>query len=64
MDIEKVIQDRIASTGQSRIEVISKLDLGERSEAAKRVLEKRYRRLELISKGFSFLESCLIVNRV
>lgn len=45
-----------------RIEVISNLNLGERSHAAKLVIEKRSRRIELMEKGLTFEHACLIVN--
>ena len=42
---------------------IASMDLGLRSEAAQRVLYKRSRRKELIDKGLTHEEACLIVNR-
>lgn len=57
------ILNRIGEPGsQKRIEYIASLNLGLQSEAAKRVCEKRYRRKELMDKGFSFKEVVLIVN--
>ena len=61
-DLNKYL-DSVGEPGsESRLSVIQSLNLGERSEAAKRCLEKRYRRLELMSMGHSFEISCLIVN--
>ena len=63
MDIEKEIDEIVNKTGRSRLEVISNMNLGPRSDAAKRVIEKRNRRKELIESGFSFDIACVIVNR-
>lgn len=46
-----------------RLQTIANLDLGKRSEAAKRVLEKRNYRKYLMDKGISFEDAVLIVNR-
>lgn len=46
-----------------RLQTIANLDLGKRSEAAKRVLEKRNYRKDLMDKGISFEDAVLIVNR-
>lgn len=45
------------------IEHIANFELGERSEAARRVLYKRERRQELMNGGMSFENACLVVNR-
>ena len=45
-----------------RLQKIASLGLGVRSEAAARVLYKRWRRVELMGKGFGFEEAKLIVN--
>lgn len=61
------IENYINSTGEigssERLQTIANLDLGKRSEAAKRVLERRNYRKDLMGKGFSFEEAALIVNR-
>lgn len=49
--------------GCSRLESIANLDLGQRREAAIRVLEKRSRRRELMKMGLDFASSCVIVER-
>jgi hypothetical protein len=55
--------DTIGEKGSSkRLEIIAILNLHARSEAARRVLNKRNRRKELMDKGLSFEESVLIVN--
>jgi hypothetical protein len=54
----------IGSMGSpERLQAIANLDLGERSESAKRVLEKRCFRKDLIDKGLTFENVCLIVNK-
>lgn len=54
----------IGKIGSSeRLQTIATLDLGQRSEAAKRVLEKRNYRKYLMDKGVSFEDAVLIVNR-
>lgn len=40
MDIEKQIQEKINATGYSRLDVIASMNLGIRSEAAQRALQK------------------------
>ena len=61
------IEDYLDSIGEKgstkRLEIITSMDLGERSEAARRACEKRYRRKELMDKGLSFENAVLIVNR-
>ncbi len=47
-----------------RLEVIAQLNMGSRSEAAKRVLEKRAARVELMQKGLSFSQACMIVSQI
>jgi hypothetical protein len=46
-----------------RLEAISTSNLGLRSDAARRVCEKRYRRKELMNMGLSYETAVLIVNR-
>ena len=62
MDIEKEIQSRIEYTGYSRLDVIANMNLGRRSEAARRALQNRTRRKELMDSGMSFETACLVVN--
>jgi hypothetical protein len=61
------IDNYINSTGvigsNERLQTIANLDLGKRSEAAKRVLERRNQRKDLMDKGISFKDAVLIVNR-
>lgn len=61
------IDNYINSTGvigiNERLQTIANLDLGKRSEAAKRVLERRNYRKDLMDKGISFEDAVLIVNR-
>lgn len=62
MDIEKQIQDKVISTGYSRLDVIASMNLGRRSEAAQRASQNRNRRKELMESGMSFGTACLVVN--
>ncbi len=61
------IENYINSTGEigssERLQTIANLDLGKRSESAKRVLERRNLRKELMDKGITFEDAVLIVNR-
>jgi len=62
MEIETYL-DSLGEKGCiERIEAISRLNLGERSEAAQRVCEKRSIRQEWMDKGLTFEQACLIVN--
>ena len=62
-NLEKYL-DTIGEKGSiQRLEVIASMDLGMRSEAARRVCEKRYRRKELMDMVLSYENSVLIVNR-
>ena len=63
MDIEKQIQERINSTGYSRLDVIASMNLGKRSEAAQRASQNRTRRKELMEAGMNFETACLIINK-
>ena len=60
------LDNYINTTGKlgssERLQTIANLDLGERSEAAKRVLERRNYRKDLMDKGLSFEHAVLIVN--
>ena len=62
----KNLNEIIEASGEigsiERLKCIASLNLGERSEAAKRVIYKREQRKELMNKGFSFSDACLIVN--
>ncbi len=63
MDKIEEILDKIGVLGSiNRIEAIQFMNLGERSDAAKRVINKRYWRKELMDKGLTFEESCLTIN--
>ncbi len=62
MDVERYLDSIGAKSSTERLAVIASLNLGERSEAAARVLKKRQRRRELMSKGLTFTDACMIVN--
>jgi hypothetical protein len=62
MDVEKYLDSIGAKSSAERLAAIASLNLGDRSEAAARVLRKRQRRRELMDKGLSFTEACMIVN--
>jgi len=61
------VEDYLDSKGEKgstkRLEIIASMNLGTRSEAARRVCEKRYRRKELMDIGFSFEDAVLIINK-
>ena len=62
MEIETYL-DSLGEKGCiERMETISRLELGERSEAAQRVSEKRSIRKEWMDKGLTFEQACLMVN--
>lgn len=61
-ETEKYI-NQFPVASNERLHAIASLDLGERSEAAKRALDNRYRRKELIDKGITHEHACLIVNK-
>lgn len=56
MDIEKQIIKRMEDYGCTRLEAIASMNLGERSEAAARVLAKRARRRELKEQRLDILQ--------
>jgi len=60
--MEEKIQDLMNELGCSRLEAIASLHMGERSEAAKRALANRARRLELMDSGMSREHAELIVR--
>lgn len=62
MDVEKYLDSIGAKSSAERLAAIAGLNLGERSEAAARVIRKRQRRRELMNKGLTFEEACMIVN--
>lgn len=62
MDVEKYLDSIGAKSSAERLEAIEGLNLGERSEAAARVLKKRQLRRELMDKSLTFEEACVIVN--
>lgn len=56
--------DSVGKMGSNeRLQAIANLDLGKRSEAAKRALERRFLRKDLMNKGISFEDAVLIVNK-
>lgn len=61
-DINKYLDNIGPQGSMKRLETISFMNLGERSEAARRVIDKRYWRKELMDEGLSFEQSCLIIN--
>ena len=62
-NLEKYL-DSIGEKGSiQRLEVIATMGLGKRSDAARRVCEKRYRRKELMEMCLSYENAVLIVNR-
>lgn len=62
MDIEQRIQKKMLSLNVSRIEAIACMDLGLRSEAAKRASDNRIRRKELVKNGMPFFDACAVVK--
>jgi hypothetical protein len=62
-NIEKYLDSIGEKSSTERLGVIASMNLGNRSEAARRVCEKRYRRKELMDKGLSFEYAVLIVNK-
>lgn len=62
-ETEKYLDSVGRKGSDERLRAIASTDLGERSEAAKRVNDKRYRRLELIRNGFDAETAKLIVAR-
>lgn len=47
-----------------RLEEIARLDLGERSEAASRVLYRRWERLRYMQGGMTYEEACSCVRHL
>jgi hypothetical protein len=62
-NLEKYLDSIGEKSSTQRLGVIATMNLGERSEAARRVCEKRYRRKELMDMGLSFENAVLIVNK-
>lgn len=62
MNINEYLDSIGAKSSAERLAAIAGLNLGERSEAAARVIRKRQRRRELMNKGLTFEEACMIVN--
>lgn len=60
--LESILDRYGPKSSVPRLIAIASMDLGERSEAAKRVIEKRERRVYLVAMGFTFQEACLILN--
>jgi len=48
---------------ENRLRAIASLDLSERSAAAKRALNKRTQRKELMQKGLPFERACRVINQ-
>lgn len=63
MDTEKQIKKRMEQYGYNRLDAIASMNLGERSEAARRASRNRMRRKELMEYGITFETACLIVNQ-
>ena len=61
--LEKYLDSIGEKSSTERLGVIASMNLGLRSEAGRRVCEKRYRRKELMSMGLSYENAVLIVNR-
>ena len=61
--IEKYIDSTGVIGSAERLQTISNLDLGQRSLSAKKVLQKRNYRKDLMKKGLSISDAVLIVNR-
>lgn len=62
-ELEKYL-DSVGEVGSfDRLAAIANLDLGKRSDAARRVMDKRNRRMELIETGMSYETAVMIVNR-
>ena len=61
--VDKYIDSTGVIGSNERLQTIANLDLGKRSEAAKRVLERRNYRKNLMDGGISFEHAVLIVNR-
>jgi len=62
MDIEKQIIKKMEDTGYTRLDAIASMNLGKRSEAAKRASSNRVRRKELMDYDMNFETACLVVN--
>ena len=62
-NLEKYLDSIGEKSSIQRLEVIASMDLGKRSDAARRVCEKRNRRKELMDTGLSYENAVLIVNR-
>ncbi len=62
MNINEYLDSIGAKSDAERLAAIASMNLGERSEAAARVLKKRQRRRELMNKGLTFEEACMIVT--
>lgn len=62
MEIENKIRKTIEELGCHRLDAISVLGLGERSEAAKRASKNRMRRKELVEGGIDFKTACEVVK--
>ena len=62
-NLEKYLDSIGEKSSIQRLKVIASMDLGKRSDAARRVWEKRYRRKELMDMGLSYENAVLIVNR-
>ena len=61
--IEDYLDSNWEKGSTERLEIIASMNLGNRSEAARRASEKRYRRKELMDMGLSFEDAVLIINK-
>lgn len=62
-NLERYLDSIGEKSSIERLEMIASMNLEERSDAARRVCEKRYRRKELMDMDLSFEDAVLIVNR-
>lgn len=62
MNLQEYLNQFGEQGSETRLSVIASMNLGERSEAATKVLQRRARRKELMNMGFSFDTANLIVK--
>jgi hypothetical protein len=62
MNTEEYLNQFGQQGSESRLSVIASMNLGERSEAAAKVLQKRLRRKELMNMGHPFDNANIIVK--
>lgn len=61
-NLEKYLDGFGEKGSLNRLKAIASLNLGQRSDIAKKVISKRFRRKEIMDLGFTFEQSVLIVN--